>query len=86
MSFDESFLEKLRGLPPDKQREVLDFVEFLQKKWAAQVVPRRSVEGLWADLGSHITDEEIAEVRAEMCTGLSTGGSNQTMPHSGATG
>jgi hypothetical protein len=66
MSLDESFLEKLHQLPPDKQREVLDFVEFLQKKTAAQVVPRRSVEGLWADLGSHITEEDIAEARAEM--------------------
>jgi hypothetical protein len=66
MSLDESFLEKLHQLPPDKQREVLDFVEFLQKKSATPVVPRRSVEGLWADLGSHITAEDIAEARAEM--------------------
>jgi hypothetical protein len=66
MGLDESFLEKLHQLPPDKQREVLDFVEFLQKKSAAQVVPRRSVEGLWADLGYHITEEDIADARAEM--------------------
>lgn len=66
MSIDESFLEKLRQLPPDKQLEVLDFVEFLQKKHATQITPRRSVKGLWADLGCHITEEDIAEARAEM--------------------
>jgi uncharacterized protein (DUF2267 family) len=66
MSLEESFLEKLRQLPPDRQREVLDFVEFLQNKTGDPVTPRRSVKGLWADLESHITEEDIAEVRAEM--------------------
>jgi hypothetical protein len=66
MSLEESFLEKLRQLPPDKQREVLDFVEFLQKKIAAQGTPRRSVKGLWADLGSNVTEADIAEARADM--------------------
>ncbi len=29
MSIEEAVLEKLRTLPPERQREVLDFVEFL---------------------------------------------------------
>lgn len=28
--------------------------------------PRKSVKGLWKEFGSHITEEDIAEVRAEM--------------------
>ena len=32
MSVEESVLEKLRELPPERQREVLDFVEFLESK------------------------------------------------------
>lgn len=66
MSLDDSLLEKLHQLPPDQQREVLDFIEFLQKKNSTQVTSRRSVKGLWADLGSHITEKDIAEARAEM--------------------
>jgi hypothetical protein len=32
MSIEELVIEKLRGLPPDQKREVLDFVEFLREK------------------------------------------------------
>ena len=32
MSVEEAVLEKLRELPPERQREVLDFVEFLGSK------------------------------------------------------
>ena len=65
MSVEDALIEKLRVLPPDKQQEVLDFIEFLQRK-AKIAQPRRSLEGLWADLGVDITEEEIAEVRREM--------------------
>lgn len=65
MSLDESFLEKLRQLPPEKQKEVVDFVDRLHKADAKRV-PRRSPEGLWSDLGSHITEKDIAEIRAEI--------------------
>lgn len=30
MGIEQTVLEKLRSLPPEKQQEVLDFVEFLQ--------------------------------------------------------
>ena len=32
MNIEEAVLEKLRELPPERQREVLDFVEFLEGK------------------------------------------------------
>lgn len=65
MSLDDYFLQKLRQLPPDKQREVIDFVEFLHKKTASSKTPRRSVKGLWADLGLDVTEQDIAEARME---------------------
>ncbi len=64
MSLDETFLEKLRALPPDKQREAIDFVEYLHKKSASG--PRRSLKGIWADLGLDVTEEDIAQTRSEM--------------------
>lgn len=64
MSLDESFLEKLRALSPDRQREVIDFVEFLHKKTSSRE-PRKSLAGLWADLNIDITDEDIADARRE---------------------
>jgi hypothetical protein len=32
MTIEEQVLEKLRDLPPDKQKEVLDFVDFLKRE------------------------------------------------------
>jgi hypothetical protein len=65
MNIEQSVLEKLRELPPEQQREVLDFAEFLHQKSIAKR-PRRSLKGLWADLGVQITEEDIAEARREM--------------------
>jgi hypothetical protein len=66
MTIEQQVLETLRDLPPEKQKEVLDFVEFLKAKNAGQKKPRRSLLGLWADLNIHITEEDIAEARREM--------------------
>lgn len=65
MSLDESFLEKLRQLPPDKQREAIDFVEYLHKK-SLTTGSKRSLKGLWADLGDDISSEDLTEARKEM--------------------
>lgn len=65
MSLDESFLEKLRQLPPDKQREAIDFVECLHKK-SSTTGAKRSLKGLWNDLGVDITEEDLAQSRKEM--------------------
>jgi len=65
MSLTEAILEKVRSLPPGRQQEVLDFVEFLQHKEGG--TPRlRSPYGLWADLSPPITAEEIDAARREM--------------------
>ena len=65
MTIAQAVLEKLRALPVEKQREVLDFVEFLQHK-SAPKPPRRSLKGLWADFKIDITEADIAEARREM--------------------
>ena len=66
MSLEKSVLEKLLKLPVDKQKEVLDFVESLEKKSGS----RRSLKGLWADLGVNISPDDIAEARREMWGGF----------------
>ena len=65
MSIQQQLLEKLRDLPPEKQKQVLDFVDLLKEKKDG-TNPRRSLLGLWADLNIHITEENIAEARREM--------------------
>ena len=72
MSIEKSLLEKLEKLPAEKRQEVLDFVESLEKK-AAQKRARRSLKGLWADLGVAITADDIAEARREMWGSEQTG-------------
>jgi hypothetical protein len=65
MTIEEQLLEKLRDLPPEKQKEVLDFVDSLKVENGPKG-PRRSLLGLWADLNFHITEEDIAQARREM--------------------
>ncbi len=65
MTIEEMVLEKPRGLPAEKQKEVLKFVESLKPGGDPQS-PLRSVEGLWADLDIDITEADIAEARREM--------------------
>jgi hypothetical protein len=65
MTIEQLLLEKLRGLSPEKQREVLDFAQKLSKNDSTRKT-LRSLEGLWADLNIEITEEDIAEARREM--------------------
>ena len=58
-------VQKLRALPYDKQREVMDFVQFLLSRTLPKR-PRRSLIGMLAHLDIHITSEDIAEARREM--------------------
>jgi hypothetical protein len=69
MSIEKSVLEKLLKLPADKQKEVLDFVETLEKK-AGATRRRLSLKGLWADLQTDVSPEDIAEVRREIWRGF----------------
>jgi hypothetical protein len=65
MTIEQQVLERLRRLPPEQQKEVLDFVDFLKEKNGA---PKklRSLEGLLEDLNVDITEKDIAEARREM--------------------
>ena len=65
MTIEEIVLEKLRGLAPDKQKQVLEFVDSLKSDGGTKK-PLRSLEGLWADLDINITEEDIAEARRKM--------------------
>jgi Protein of unknown function (DUF2281) len=65
MTIAEQALEKLRDLAPEKQKEVLDFVDFLKRKNGTRK-PLRSLRGLWRGLNIQLTEEDIAEVRREM--------------------
>jgi hypothetical protein len=62
-SIEEAVVAKLRKLPEEKQREVLDFASFLGTK---EKRPRKSLYGLWKGLGVSISEEDIAEARKEM--------------------
>jgi len=65
MTIEQQVLEKLRELPPDKQKEVLDFVDSLRDKNGSPM-KLRSLEGLLEDFNIDITEEDIAEARREM--------------------
>jgi galactose-1-phosphate uridylyltransferase len=65
MRIPELVLDKLRDLPPDKQRAVLEFVESLQQ-YGAAAKPLKGFEGLLEKYNVQITEEDIAEARREM--------------------
>lgn len=65
MTIPEKVLGKLRDLPPEKQRAVLEFVESLEENGESET-PLKSLEGLWAKYDINITEEDIAEMRREM--------------------
>ena len=65
MTIEEQVLEKLRGLPTEKKKEVLDFVDSLNERNGTKA-PLKSLRGLWKDLNIEITETEIAEARREM--------------------
>jgi EAL domain-containing protein (putative c-di-GMP-specific phosphodiesterase class I) len=72
MSIEKSVLDKLLRLPVEKQKEVLEFVESLEKQ-TRSLTPRRSLKGLWSGLGTEVTAEDIAEARREMWGGFPRG-------------
>ena len=63
MSIEEAVVEKLRELPPERQREVLDFVEFLGSK--SQVNQQRAAalsRMLAAREGAVVSEDYVAEL------------------------
>ena len=65
MDIQRAIMEKVKTLPDDKQKEVLDFIESIQQKEGVKR-PRRSLKGLWADLGVDISEQDVTEVRRMM--------------------
>jgi hypothetical protein len=65
MSPEQELLEKWRSLPQDKQKEVLDFVEFLRLKTSANKTPLgerlRQIRTLIVASGKHLLDEDEIE-------------------------
>jgi hypothetical protein len=59
-------LRKLQILLSKKQKEILDFVEFLEHKQNTTKRPRREWVGTASDLRVYLTEEDIAEARREM--------------------
>lgn len=64
MTITQQVLEKLRELSPDKQKEVLNFVDSLTDK-NGPPTKFRGLEGIWADLNIDLTEEEITQLRRE---------------------
>jgi hypothetical protein len=50
MTTEEVLVAKAKTLPPEGQREVLDFVEFLETR-LGRGTPHKSLSGALADLG-----------------------------------
>jgi hypothetical protein len=65
MTIESQVVDTLRILPKEKQKEVLDFAQFLCQK-SGKKKPLRSLMGLCSDLGIEITAEDIDEARKEM--------------------
>jgi hypothetical protein len=65
LTIEEQVVEKLCELPTEKQKEVLDFVDFLKQR-NSRKKPLAGLRGLWRDLNIDVTEEGIAEARREM--------------------
>lgn len=65
MPIEQIILDTVRQLPLEKQREVLDFAQFLATR-NGEKKPLRSLMGLWRDVEASVTAEDIDEARKEM--------------------
>jgi hypothetical protein len=65
MTTEEASVDTVRALPPDQQREVLHFAEFLQQKAIGNSgATYDTLFGFWS--GGDVSAEEIAQARQEM--------------------
>ena len=65
MTIEQLVMNKLRELFPHQQQQVIKYIEALLTENRPEKPPI-SLEGLWANDGFDITEEDIAEVRREM--------------------
>ena len=66
MNTEQTLIDLIRALPPEKQQEVLDHAQRLRASNGGTKPPRKSGRGLWADLGIDLTAEDIDKARGEM--------------------
>jgi len=64
MTIEQSILDAIRALPPEKQLQVLQHARELGG--AEERSPRKSGRGLWADLNFTVSEEDIEESRRDM--------------------
>lgn len=65
VTIEQAVLDGLRQLPPARQVEILDFVEFLRHK-AIPHAGHRNPIGMFAHLNVKITEDDIAAARDEL--------------------
>lgn len=65
MTLEQSLIEAVRSLPPEKQQELLQHANRLRQQTEPKK-PLKSIRGLWADLGISLSAEEIDDARREM--------------------
>jgi hypothetical protein len=64
-SIQQTVVEILEILPPDKQQELLNFAKSLKASNPTSS-PQKTLKGMWADLNINITDEDLEEARHEI--------------------
>ena len=65
MTVEQAILEAVRGLPAEKQQELLSHATRLRVETGSKK-PFKSIKGLWSGLGISLSAEEIEENRLEM--------------------
>ncbi len=69
MSQEELLLERWRTLSPTQQQQLLSIAEqfaIVDHEVPPSPVRRRSLQGLWSNIGIDITEQDLREVRREM--------------------
>jgi hypothetical protein len=62
----EKIVKKASKLPLDAQRNLLSYVESLEREEALSRKPFRSVLGIFADRNVNITEEDVSDMRREI--------------------
>ncbi len=65
ITLEQSILQVVRELSPEKQREILEHAEKLRLQ-SKPSTPRRSGKGLWAALNITLSAKEIEDNQREM--------------------
>ncbi len=61
----EKIAKKASNLPVEAQQRALEYVESLEREEPSGKKPFRTVLGILADRGIHISEEDIADMRRE---------------------